>query len=285
MASSGFLPDSNDAFDFLAGRSNQVSQFLRLVAEEVDPEEVLERANEIIEKPPEEKYNQPGALFNMVFDVEGDLLDLDLSDLPANIRFFFEGFDKKEDFVNLLLNALVGVFRQKREEMQQQLLERPPGTQGYLILSVLMQNIEKIIRYIADRIYYEDNDEIDVELLASLYNVQASHLLLIIEGEKDRLYPELIKDVFRFPFYFEQAIADGREFEYDPEDIPVEQMYQEILVWGAVDAYQELEITVSRGAELAELPREEFEQQLAARGIRPNYGPESGEGLNEEIEL
>lgn len=69
----------------------------------------------------------------------------------------------------------------------------------------------------------------------------------------------------------------------DPESISSSEAFRDAAIYGAVIAYAHLDISVSRGAELAGLSVEEFEQQLESHQVQPRYGPDSAESIDGKL--
>lgn len=69
---------------------------------------------------------------------------------------------------------------------------------------------------------------------------------------------------------------------HDPTEVDPETALEGIRAFGAVVAYGNLDISVSRGAELAKVSTTEFETTLAEGDVRPRYGPESVEELRRD---
>ena len=116
-----------------------------------------------------------------------------------------------------------------------------------------------------------------IEKVLSVFAALSSRMILIVLGEQSELTEEMVRDVPRADFYLQKAI--GEEPAVDPEERPFEQIRREVFKEGAILAYQKADISVSRGAELANIPVKEFEEALAAAGVKPKYGPETVEEL------
>lgn len=283
MATSDSFPNSGEAFSFFSANPSPFISMLKTAVADVDTEEIIDSAEEMIQQPREEKFTQPNGPFKTIFNLEeNDVDELEVSDLPPPFNTFFEQINTRELLV-ALMNAFSGEVRQQKERLQLQILDRPRDVEGYLILSVLLMYIEEFLRYIADSAENEELADWQSERIIGTYNVLFSHLLLIGEKRKEKIYPELVEDLFYAPYYIEQARGEEPKFEFG--DHSLQEMYRAVLIRGAVNAYDELDITVSRGAELAGVSRTEFEQYLAANGIRPNYGPTSVNELNSGVVL
>lgn len=69
----------------------------------------------------------------------------------------------------------------------------------------------------------------------------------------------------------------------DPESISPSEALRDATVYGAVIVYAHLDISVSRGAELAGLSIKQFEEQLESYQVRPRYGPDSAESIDGKL--
>jgi predicted HTH domain antitoxin len=95
---------------------------------------------------------------------------------------------------------------------------------------------------------------------------------------------DILRDLGYTVHYIEDATGTGPEFP-DPDETEFEEVRDELYRLGAVIAYQNLEISVGRGAELAGLSRFEFEDLLAEHDLEPRYGPESADDLQDGVGL
>lgn len=282
MAVSGGNANSDEAFSLMAGNSTQLLEFLRAASDEADKEDVVERAKEIVGMDPEEKFTGSANLFSLIVGTDDDLSELTAEDLPSELNQLF-GQDNARELIAQMLKLLAGEVQRIRKRLYQEILDGTQHPESYLILSLLLKEYEEIIYHMASSVERDEVIEDDEEAVASIYSVIASHIILISTGERKRIYPELIRDIFQYPFYFPRAI--GEEEKYDPENHSLREMEQGVLVEGTTTLYQEEAISVSRGAELLGIDRTSFEELLAERGIRPNYGPETADELYDDIEL
>lgn len=280
MAVSGGNASSDDAFSLVAGNP-QIVGFLGAIADETDKEKVIEEAENIINSPPEEKFTGSANLFSSVIDTDKKLSELNSEDLPPWVKGLF-GQDNAQELVIQVLSLLSEEIQRLRKQLHEEILDRPRHPESYLVLSLLLDEYSELLDYLSDNIEREEMDG-DVEAIGSIYSVIASHLLLISTGERENIYPELIKDVFRYRFYYPRAL--GKEEKFDPEELSLEEMDRAVLVESVVQFYQEETISVSRGAELLGTDRTTFEDLLVKRGIRPKYGPETAEELYDDVEL
>ena len=273
---------SNEAFSLVAGNSAHIVSLLKTASDLADEKEVTGKAEEIIRLPPEEKFTEAVELFGTAFGLETDLAEAELEDLPPWLGSFIDE-ENIEEFLSQGLDIIIGEIRGIRNQVQESILNRSSGEQGYLILLELLLEIEELLEYISNNVKSELDEVADKKALLSTYCVLVSHFLLISTRERQEVYPELIRDIYRYRFYF--AHARGEDVSFDFEEKNLDEMKNRVLILAATDLYRLEEITVSRGAELVGLRRDAFERLLVKRGIRPEYGPGSVDELHDDVDL
>jgi hypothetical protein len=77
-------------------------------------------------------------------------------------------------------------------------------------------------------------------------------------------------------------MSDHPEYA-DPESVSSSEAFRDAVAYGAVVVYNRLDISVSRGSELAELTVEKFEKKLESYHVQPRYGPESPESIDGKL--
>lgn len=282
MAVSGGNGGSDEVFSLVAGNSAQLLGFLKVASDETDKEDVITEAQEIIEMPPEEKFTGSANLFSSMIDVDDEISELTAEDLPPWMKQLF-GQDNARELLAQMLKLLAGEVERIRERLYEEILGGTKHPESYLIVSLLFKEYEELLEYVASAVQDDEIVERNGEAVASIYSVLASHIIVISTKERKKIYPELVRDIFRYPFYF--APESSEDEQYDPEDYSIQEMEQGVLVESTTTLYQEESISVSRGAELLGVDRTSFEELLVERGIRPNYGPETAGELYDDIEL
>lgn len=109
-----------------------------------------------------------------------------------------------------------------------------------------------------------------------------THLQDLDEDEIDT--KAVIRDVAYTLHYIEDAIDDEPQFP-NPSTLEFEEIQQMVYEFGAAIAYRYLNISVGRGAELANISRFEFEEVLEKHGVEPRYGPSSVEELYDDDDV
>jgi len=125
------------------------------------------------------------------------------------------------------------------------------------------------------------SDDLD-EPLPSVALALNSRLMDFQEENFETLYEDLIEDVVYANYYL--ADATGRPTPTHPSELSDRRMQKQILAMGATKAYRNLDISLSRGAELAGMSLDEFEAALSQQGIQPKQGPDADEELYDESE-
>lgn len=232
----------------------------------IDKEELYVRAEAIISQTPEQKLTNEKRLFDALSEADEVSADRDnnIQTEPqhpvseeAVAEFFRDYFQQLEE-----------QFTQFREDLHDQVLSHPTETETYVVVAVFCDRFVELLRYIGEA----GINEREIDAVLAIYDIYASHHALLASGRRDGLYPELIADVFYFDHYFGHAI--GVDDNPTIDEVPQELLKQQVLIDGAVDIYQRRDISVGRGAEIAETDRTVFEQALLAAGVRPEYGPD-----------
>ena len=279
MAVSGGNSTPSEAFSFVAGGSHQITAFLQAAAHATDKESVVEQSEELMDLPADQRFIEARDIFPPAFGLGDEISEIDEDDLPPWLREFFNRENPKQLFVQLL-KLMRSEIRSVRKQLYVEVLNKPQGGEDYVVLSVLLSDYEDLLRLMIER----QSEEVEnSEALLSLYSLLVSHLILIDSGERKNVYPELIEDLSRTPTYFNR-VHNG-DSELDSTDLTHEEMKMGILIEGIAELYQEEDITVAKGAELAGIPRDTFEEQLMQRGIRPDYGPETVDELYDDVNL
>lgn len=164
------------------------------------------------------------------------------------------------------------------DDLYEELVETRGGEPGVLLASVFLEKLQRSAQAAAE-VRYRDLDSERSRRALSTFVTMCSHFALVALGEREEFTEQLVRDVLWVDYYL--AHDEGERAGIDPAELTFEEVESRLLLAGAISAYERLDITVSRGAELAGVPVAEFEKHLLERGIRPNYGPEDGEQLLE----
>lgn len=123
-----------------------------------------------------------------------------------------------------------------------------------------------------------DDDDVDDERVVSITLALYYRLYDLARQEEPSLSPEVVRDVARAEYYL--SIATGDEVDEKPDEVDYNELYPEIIEYGAVIAYVRLQISLGRGAELAQMSQNEFREVLSGYGITPKFGPQSVDKLD-----
>jgi len=166
-----------------------------------------------------------------------------------------------DKLVNKLLDDLLeGIFFQRSPE-------------DHLVLAALFQGVRHGVRRVED-----NGEEVDKEQILSSVLALWCQLQREIEESEEALSEDAIWDVAYGLHYI--IGSDAEPGFPNPKELCFEEAKQNVIELGAVVAYARLNISVSRGAELAELPPQEFKRKLNQYAVEPRFGPTSVEDLH-----
>lgn len=130
-------------------------------------------------------------------------------------------------------------------------------------------------------------DKQDKRLLGSILIAMYARLYREIKRDREGKRPDfaaIAEDVL----YGERAQMKFADPNFDfPEiqSMSAEEIASGAICRGAMRAYTELDISIGRGAELAEMRQQEFKELLEINDIQPDFGPESVEDLYSGADL
>lgn len=251
-------------FRVVADHSQSMVDIIEVFTSIFDLPDLVETAKEIVSLPPEERFTSSDEKFKeLLTDSEGEPskpIEERLSSLDKDV-VMPRLFNVVQDMLGTLeTNIIEGVLTDRNE------------SRGYIVLGLYFAETRQAF---SDLSHYEDSD--DFEVLLSTVIALYSRILLIAFREQTEVNEDMLRDVVRADYYRNKVIY-GQTGD-NPEELPLETVEKKVLLDGAVLAYSKLDITVSRGAELANVSTDEFETTLVENGIRPRYGPASEEEL------
>lgn len=255
---------ANGPFRVVADRSQSMVDIIEVFTSIFDLPDLVETAKEIVSLPPEERFTRSVAEFKeLLTDSEGE---------PSEqVEERLSGVDK-DVVMPRLLNVVQDMLGTLETSIIEGVLTDRNESRGYVVLGLYFAETR---RAFSDLSHYEDSD--DFEVLLSTVIALYSRILLIAFREQTEVNEDMLRDVVRADYYRNKVIY-GQTGD-NPEELPLETVEKKVLLDGAVLAYSKLDITVSRGAELANVSTDEFETTLVENGIRPRYGPASEEEL------
>lgn len=245
-----------DYLDPLASVSSQFQQLQSLLALVFDDYEgfVEELTDDILATPPERRFTHSLEVLQEHVEERFGSTDAFTAVLPeSNPDRIPVVVDQLID--RLLDDLLEGVFHQREPEDR-------------LVLVALFQGI----RYGMQRI--EEDEELEArEQIVSSILALISRLHRDLDDSQDSISDDVTRDV-AYGLHYITTGDEGPQFPY-PDEVSFEESKQNVIELGAVVAYARLDISVSRGAELAGLPPQEFREVLDQYDVEPRFGPTS----------
>lgn len=258
-----------DPFEPLASQINQLEAYLDFAFE--DYSDLLSKMSDrVLALPPEERFTSSIHTAQEVIEDELGSVDVFRSNFPMGEDQLISLLD--EAFKQIMGEILSGI-----------LVIREPD--DHLLLVSAMQELRLCIDIAYD--CKKDAgfaDSIDKEQLFSTLTALWARIYSIRNSEEASFRDKLAIDTVR-AFYFRTDSLDSPQMTDHPDALSDKGITAFIRKYGAVIAYAGLDISVSRGAELAEIPPREFRELLEKRGVEIRYGPESVEDLNSDSML
>lgn len=256
------------------GAAEQFKQFSDQFVEDLNripgvDEVVIKRVfREIREAPPEERFTDSVRIF--IEELQDEVDDFDSDEFDVQVL---------EDLAPILYDLFDPNIEETEEESLEVVLEDREGAELALIMSIFLEKLSDLLASWYERSV--SNDEA-AEDLPSIMLALNSRLVEFQEEDSKTLYEDLIEDVVYANYYL--AEATDRPTPTHPSELSDRRMQKQVLTMGATKAYRELDISLSRGAELAGMSLDEFEAALSQQGIQPTQGPDADEELYDESE-
>jgi len=244
----------------LSSQFQQLKSMLEFVFD--DHEELLQDlTDDILALPPEERFTMSHEVLREHVEDQFGSTDAFTAILPesnpAKLPAFLE-----QVFDTLLTDVLEGVF-----------FHRNP--QDHLALAALFQTLEYSIRRLDEVEDQEAKNRVASSMLAIL-----SRLQHILADSPESLPAEAIWDT-AYGLHYLTTEDSGPDFP-NPVGTSFDEVKEHVIGFGAVIAYARLDISLSRGAELAGVSSEEFRANLDRYDIEPRFGPNSVAELYED---
>lgn len=254
----------NGPFGVVADSSETMMNIIESFASLLDLPDLIETTKEIISLPPEQRFTESADRYK-------DLLTDSKGQQPEQLEKRLPDV-KKDIILPKLLSAVQDILSTVEERILQGILIDRDEDQEYLVLALYLEKTRQVF---SDIELYRESESL--KILLSTGVALYSRILLIALKEQTEITEDLLRDIVRADYYRSKAI--NRELGDDPEELPMKIIEKKVLLDGAVLAYSKLDISVSRGAELADVSIDEFEAALVEKGIRPRYGPTNEEEL------
>lgn len=244
----------------LASQFQQVKSMMELVFD--DYEEFLKSLNEdLLALPPEERFTQSHEVLREHVEDRFGSTDAFAAVFPESDPEKLPAF-LKQVFDKILTDVLEGVFFQRDPE-------------DHLVLAALFQTLDYGVQRLS-----ETDDQETKNRVASIMLAMLSRLQYILDDSPESLPDEAIWDT-AYGLHYLTVDDSGPEFP-DPGELEFAEVKRHVIEFGAVIAYARLNISLSRGAELAGISPREFRVKLDRYDVKPRFGPNSVEELYED---
>jgi hypothetical protein len=226
-----------------------------------DPQEFIEGiVEDVLRMPPEKRFTESMDVVEEHARNEFGSVDAFRSQIPTanpeKMRRLFRTL-----FEKLQKDTLQGVFHHRKPT-------------AHLVLVAAYQMVLDATEQISETKDNEEQKRLFSTLFAlvlRIYDLSATE-----EADENEALEELALDV-----QWANFVLRGESAESDPRESDIEAT-DDVRIFGSMIAYAELNISVNRGAELAQTSTDEFEKMLQKFGVRPRYGPESVEDLHRD---
>lgn len=224
-----------------------------------DPEQFMnDLCKEIIDTPADERFTSSVYIVKQHVEAEFGDVGAFVSQLPVQNQ---EGYaELMEGSISALLDTVLrGVLQE-------------PDPEDYLIVSAALQAILDAVQA------SEATEDADGELLGSSLMALYARFYSLVKLDRDVNKKEIVRDVAR-GLYFSHKAYDETYFEPHPDELSYDIVETAVIQYGATAAYRHLDISVSRGAEIAHMEHDDFRELLGQHGIALDWGPESKDDL------
>lgn len=229
---------------------------------------LAETAREVLAVPLKRRQTDAVAIVADEYGVSGLLDRPGEAGVPS--AFSVAVTDESTDIPELT-QTLARVTRRLRDAAAEAVVDSRDADEESVVLVALFTVIGDLLGAFGRRASADDNDEWHTYL--SRLVVLVSHGVLVVAGERESTDDQLLADLGR-------VAAEETAFDTNirrTETAPVDR----VRMLGALVVYDRREISVARGAELANASRDQFETALVAHDIDVRTGPETVEGLHD----
>jgi predicted HTH domain antitoxin len=259
------IPDggpTEDGVDRFQKGFDEWQEVIEQVVDDVDLETFFRIMADIQELSPEERFTKSRSRFQVAFlDAAGEENVNEVVTQGESSPVSREMFETLDGVWSLLQKAMLKHLEHSREDESL-----------HLLFALYLEKVQNAFGVFNGAI--EDSESINRP--GSTLIALSSRLLEVIFDVHEVDEEEMFRDVLRADYYLEKS---GSPLIQSPKELRGEKVHKEILIEAAVLAYERLDISVGRGAELAGVSFPEFQEALDRHGIRPN-GPKD---LNEVV--
>jgi predicted HTH domain antitoxin len=259
-------------FSFINHQWQSVISLLEGFTGDIDQQEMVDMAFRVLDLPPEERFTDSVGELGELFGID----DPDNPEIPEELERLQkfdqnEGIHKVGQFVIPLLDLM-------QEKLLEGILNAPQRTQEYAVFAAFIEELQEAFEEALKRDMREVDDGKRTECVSRLLALN-SWLILIGSGEQTEVTDEMLRDILRSSYYGE--VLNGKQPSWNPEELSLEDVRGTVRLQGALIAYENLDISVSRGAEIANLPVKSFEEKLRGHDLQLRYGPATVDDLNQ----
>jgi len=272
-ATSDSVDSPQGPFERLSTEYRSVLSLLENAARVFDLPSFVEAAEAVVSRPDEERFRMSPEEIGEIHGVG----DGDERHVVKRVAWLLGDIGKGK-LVSKLLAVLEGPLTEMRDEALEQVLVNPEQDREATILALYLDRLLDVQEALSQRVRFSD----DADELFACWHVLMCRVVLVGEGEQTRVTDDMFVDI-AFAAY-RLAESSGREPGAYPSRRPIDSLRAEVRREAAVLAYEELDVSVSRGAELAGTRVSEFEAVLADHGVRPGYGPDDPSELFEDTD-
>ncbi|MFC7070616.1 UPF0175 family protein [Halobaculum lipolyticum] len=212
--------------------------------------------------------------------VDGDEVDEDgVDDAFPDV---FDSIDEQSDqrFAVIFDRSVNAILSKVFETI---LTERPEGSQNIAFAGYLCE-FRDALKDLQQRMLGDDEDPDETVLALGRTFGLVAHYFILYNAEEAKLTEQLINNTYR-SMYLGEELAIGKSTLTHPDDASSDEIATAVLLKGAIEMYEATDISVSRGAELADMREQEFAQELHARDITVRYGPTDADDLRSGPDL
>lgn len=264
MSTSGEGPDRRRDSDEFGSDLGEWRDLIERAVDRSELSEVFEAVEDILAMEPDTRFTESAKSLHDVFtDSDADFEESVGGSSPISPEMY-RAFD---EVWKVLQRIVLNELKQGRSNEIE-----------HLLLGMYLEKAHEAFIEIDRRLEQEER----VEPALSTFIALNSRLIeLAFEGNAGD-EAEMFRDVLRADYYLSQGKSALLQH---PSELSDEAVRESVLLEGAVLAYDRLDISLGRGAELADVSRGEFEQALIRHDIEPRTGPSTLDEYVEESSL
>lgn len=253
----------SDPFQIVSGHLGKVIRVLEAVG--LSLEGVRDISREVLELSPDERFTESAKIISKrVLEPS----DLD-SDVRAELADQFDGdvSDVMESLLPMWIQTMEGHKEQVQRDILDLLVKSRENDLDALAMAVFVE------RWLGafETAYEQQAADGNLKLALSVTLALNSRFLEIVENDVAEFSEEFLRDIVRSDYYLDR-IYDESSTPH-PDTLSKQEIEGRIRLHGAVLAYQQRDISLNRGAELAGISRSQFEGALLEAGSQPRHGP------------